>query len=58
MFNQIRRFVNEEDGLAATEYALVLAVIAVIAYSAFDDLGGKVNDSVEAMNDEWTVPTP
>ena len=38
MLNAIRRFVKEEDGLAAAEYAIMLTLIAValiVAVTAF-----------------------
>ena len=40
MLNAIRRFVKEEDGLAAAEYAILLTLIAValiVAVTAFKD---------------------
>ena len=40
MLNAIRRFVKEEEGLAAAEYAILLTLIAValiVAVTAFKD---------------------
>ena len=34
MLNSIRRFVKEEDGLAAAEYAILLALISVFLIAA------------------------
>ena len=34
MLNAIRRFVKEEDGLAAAEYAILLTLIAVFLIAA------------------------
>ena len=34
MLNAIRRFVKEEDGLAAAEYAIMLTLIAVALIAA------------------------
>ena len=34
MMNAIRRFVKEEDGLAAAEYAILLTLIAVALIAA------------------------
>ena len=34
MLNAIRRFVKEEDGLAAAEYAILLTLIAVALIAA------------------------
>jgi pilus assembly protein Flp/PilA len=38
------RMHNEEDGQGLTEYALILALIAVIAIAALTLLGGNVTD--------------
>jgi pilus assembly protein Flp/PilA len=38
------RMLDEEEGQGLTEYALILALIAVIAIAALTLLGGKVSD--------------
>lgn len=38
------RAFDEEEGQGLTEYALILALIAVIAIAALTLLGGKVSD--------------
>jgi pilus assembly protein Flp/PilA len=38
------RAMDEEEGQGLTEYALILALIAVIAIAALTLLGGKVTD--------------
>jgi pilus assembly protein Flp/PilA len=38
----LARAVDEEEGQGLTEYALILALIAVIAIAALTLLGGKV----------------
>ena len=40
----LARAVDEEEGQGLTEYALILALIAVIAIAALTLLGGKVSD--------------
>ncbi len=40
----LARAVDEEEGQGLTEYALILALIAVIAIAALTFLGGKVSD--------------
>jgi pilus assembly protein Flp/PilA len=40
----LARLVDEEEGQGLTEYALILALIAVIAIAALTFLGGKVTD--------------
>ncbi len=40
----LARVFDEEEGQGLTEYALILALIAVIAIAALTLLGGKVSD--------------
>jgi pilus assembly protein Flp/PilA len=40
----LARALDEEEGQGLTEYALILALIAVIAIAALTFLGGKVTD--------------
>lgn len=40
----LARAVDEEEGQGLTEYALILALIAVIAIAALTLLGGKVSN--------------
>jgi pilus assembly protein Flp/PilA len=40
----LARAVDEEEGQGLTEYALILALIAVVAIAALTLLGGKVTD--------------
>ncbi len=40
----LARVFDEEEGQGLTEYALILALIAVIAIAALTFLGGKVSD--------------
>ena len=40
----LARAVDEEEGQGLTEYALILALIAVVAIAALTLLGGKVSD--------------
>ncbi len=40
----LARAFDEEEGQGLTEYALILALIAVIAIAALTLLGGKVSD--------------
>jgi pilus assembly protein Flp/PilA len=43
------RAFDEEDGQGLTEYALILALIAVIAIAALTLLGGKVSDVLSTV---------
>ena len=38
------RAMDEEEGQGLTEYALILALVAVIAIAALTLLGGKITD--------------
>ena len=42
----ISRAFEDEDGQGLTEYALILALIAVIAIAALTFLGGQVTDTL------------
>ena len=52
MLNTIKRFLREEDGPTATEYAVLLALIIVVAIGAVGALGSKVNDIFIGLNDK------
>ena len=43
MLNRIKQFLVNEDGPTATEYAVMLALIIVVALAAISLLGAKVN---------------
>jgi pilus assembly protein Flp/PilA len=45
----IARLAEEEDGQGLTEYALILALIAIVAIVALNLLGGKVNDALSTV---------
>jgi pilus assembly protein Flp/PilA len=45
----IARLVEENDGQGLTEYALILALIAIVAIVALQFLGGKVNDALSTV---------
>lgn len=38
-----------DDGQGLTEYALILALIAIVAITALHLLGGKVNDALSTV---------
>lgn len=47
MFDKIKKFMSDESGISAVEYALLLALIgAGIAVAAFA-LGGQVQSNIE-----------
>ncbi|MGO9902395.1 MAG: Flp family type IVb pilin [Solirubrobacteraceae bacterium] len=43
------RVVNDEDGQGLTEYALILALIAIIAVAALTFLGGSVKSALSTV---------
>ncbi len=45
----LARAADEEEGQGLTEYALILALIAVIAIAALTLLGGKVSDVLSTV---------
>ncbi len=45
----LARVLDDEDGQGLTEYALILALIAVIAIAALTFLGGKVTDVLNTI---------
>ncbi|HLB19378.1 MAG TPA: Flp family type IVb pilin [Gaiellaceae bacterium] len=45
----LARALNDEDGQGLTEYALILALIAIIAIAALTLLGGKVTSVLSTI---------
>jgi pilus assembly protein Flp/PilA len=45
----IARMIEEEEGQGLTEYALILALIAIVAIVALNFLGGKVTDALSTV---------
>lgn len=44
MLDRIKQFLKSEDGPTATEYAVMLALIIIVALGAIGSLGGTVTD--------------
>jgi pilus assembly protein Flp/PilA len=53
--NRVKDFIQSEDGPTATEYAVMLALIIIIALGAISALGTKV--STVFTNIESNLPT-
>jgi pilus assembly protein Flp/PilA len=51
----IARMIEENDGQGLTEYALILALIAIIAIVALTLLGGKVTDALSTVANSLQV---
>jgi len=51
MFSWIKNFVKDEEGATATEYAVMLALIIVVALGAISALGQRVNQAFTDTED-------
>jgi pilus assembly protein Flp/PilA len=49
LYCRIYAWVTTDDGQGLTEYALILALIAIVAVVALHFLGGKVNDALSTV---------
>lgn len=49
----LRTFLHEDDGATAVEYALMLALIAAVIFTAVDLLGVKVADTFTDLDAQW-----
>ena len=52
----IADFLQEEEGLTVVEYAIAGGLISLAVVGAFQALGGKVGDVIQALAD--LIPTP
>lgn len=43
----VKRFIREDDGVTAIEYALIAALIAVAIITSLELLGGTISDTFE-----------
>ena len=50
----LKRFWNDEQGVAAIEYAIIAAVIAVGLIAVMLAIGGKVNNKMSSVNTNLT----
>lgn len=51
LINRAKAFIREEEGATATEYAVMLALIIVIALGAISALGDKVSQTFADIED-------
>lgn len=58
MLNLMKRFVKEEEGATMVEYAIMVALIAVIAITAVGLLGNKVEDTFTKVDTDMGTITP
>jgi Flp pilus assembly pilin Flp len=52
--NTLKRFWNDEQGVAAIEYAIIAAVIAAGLIVIMIAIGGKVTNQMTAVNTDLT----
>ena len=52
----VRRFVRDEAGASMAEYALLIAVIALVAVAGAKTLGTSLNDKFSATATKITTP--
>ena len=52
---KLTNFVNDESGAAAAEYALILALIAVVIIGALSTLGTKISSTLAAVSGNLTA---
>ena len=57
MLQRIKSFLVNEDGPTATEYAVMLALIIIVAIGAITLLGQKVSAMFGAVNGKLAIPT-
>ena len=54
MRNLVTRFIMNDSGATAIEYGLIAAGIAVAIIATVNLLGGKLNDTFAAVNNQIT----
>jgi pilus assembly protein Flp/PilA len=47
----VKRFMKNEDGPTAVEYAVMLALIIVVCITAISSLGGSAKDKFQSVGD-------
>lgn len=54
--HMLKNILKDESGQGLVEYGLILALVSVVAILALGALGGKVNDTLEAVEGAIEVP--
>ncbi|MDO9280915.1 MAG: Flp family type IVb pilin [Methylotenera sp.] len=54
----LQRFVNDEEGVTAIEYALIAALIAVVIITAVTTTGTEIKDVFTKIHTELAKTTP
>jgi pilus assembly protein Flp/PilA len=55
LYCRILVWATADDGQGLTEYALILALIAIVAIAGLHLLGGKVNDALSTVGSSLQV---
>jgi pilus assembly protein Flp/PilA len=58
MKNLLKRFIKEESGATMVEYAIMVALIAVVAIALISTIGGQVRDAFDNVSNELTEAAP
>ncbi|MDO8615847.1 MAG: Flp family type IVb pilin [Dehalococcoidia bacterium] len=53
LIRKARKLIRREDGQAIAEYALILALVALVATAALTLLGLAISSSVQNLVDSW-----
>ena len=56
--SMVQNFVRDEEGATAVEYALMVALIAVVIIGAVGILGRTLNGTFESVNEQITTEVP
>jgi pilus assembly protein Flp/PilA len=54
LYSGIQRFIRDEEGVTAIEYALIAALIAVVIIAAVKLVGEDVNNTFQRIANELT----
>ena len=52
----LKRFFKDESGQGMVEYALIIALIAIVVIAVVATLGNKIKDVFQGASDELTTP--
>lgn len=57
LYAGIQRFIRDEEGVTAIEYALIASLIAVVIILAVQTVGQDVNNTFQYIANKLTTPT-
>ncbi|HEX6251985.1 MAG TPA: Flp family type IVb pilin [Gemmatimonadaceae bacterium] len=53
LIDAVRRFAGDEEGAAIVEYAILVALIAIVAILVVATLGNKVSEKFSEFEAKW-----